>query len=92
MRLTSNLRNEGDFWFTLAQEADPPVRDRSEEYGATIKADAISMLEIRAALAIAREDNAGGSDADLVRYASRLLGFRRVGSDLQARLTEGLVE
>lgn len=89
-RLTPDLRNDGDFWFTSAQQANPPVRDRSDEYGATIKADAISMLEIRAALAIARSDNAGGSDADLVRSAARLLGFRRVGSDLQARLTEGL--
>jgi hypothetical protein len=84
------LRNDDDFWFTAAQQAAPPVRDRSEEYGATLKADAISMLEIRAALAIARGDNAGGVDADLVRCAARLLGFRRVGSDLQARLTQGL--
>jgi hypothetical protein len=89
-RLAPDLRNDGDFWFTAAQEAAPPVRDRSAEFGATIKADSISMLEIRAALAIARGDNAGGTDADLVRSAARLLGFRRVGSDLQARLTEGL--
>ncbi|MES1973743.1 MAG: DUF3320 domain-containing protein [Pseudomonadota bacterium] len=91
-RLTSDLCNEGDFWFTPAQQADAPVRDRSDEYGATIKADAISMLEIRAAIAIAREDNAGGGDADIIRYAARLLGFRRVGSDLQARLALGLAD
>jgi hypothetical protein len=89
-RLNPDLRGEDEFWFTAAQQASPPVRDRSAEYGATVKADAISMLEIRAALAVARGDNAGGADADLVRSAARLLGFRRVGSDLQARLTEGL--
>jgi hypothetical protein len=48
------------------------------------------MLEIAAALAIARDDNAGGDDADLIRTAARLLGFKRVGSDLQARITAGL--
>lgn len=91
-RSSPDLRNDGDFWFTHAQQATPPVRDRSKEFGATIKADSISMLEIRAALSIARGDNAGGADADLVRSAARLLGFRRVGSDLQARLAEGLEE
>lgn len=91
-RISPELRSDSDFWFTSAQQDAPPVRDRSEEYGATIKADAISMLEIRAALAIAREDNAGGADADLIRSAARMLGFRRVGSGLQARLAAGLTE
>jgi hypothetical protein len=92
LRIASDLRNDGDFWFTAAQEAAPPVRDRSAENGATIKADAISMMEIRAALTIARGDNAGGTDGDLVRSAARLLGFRRVGSDLQSRLADGLTD
>lgn len=89
-RIKPDLRREDDFWFTSAQQENPPVRDRSAEYGATLKADAISMLEIRAALALAREDNAGGADADLIRSAARLLGFRRVGAELQLRLSEGL--
>lgn len=89
-RISPELHSDSDFWFTSTQQDAPPVRDRSEEYGATIKADAISMLEIRAALAIAREDNAGGADTDLIRSAARMLGFRRVGSDLQARLAAGL--
>lgn len=87
---SSELLMEDDFWFTAAQQADPPVRDRSAESGATLKADAISLLEIRAALALARADNAGGTDADLIRAAARLLGYRRVGSDLNARLAAGL--
>jgi len=91
-RASPDLRSDeaNEFWFTAEQETSPPVRDRSEERGATIKADALSLLEIRAALAIARQDNAGGSEDDLVRSAAKLLGFRRVGSDLYARLSQGL--
>lgn len=89
-RAASHLHSDDDFWFVTEQRDSPPVRDRSAESGATLKADSISMLEIRAALAMARDDNAGGSDADLIRFAARLLGYRRVGSDLQARLARGL--
>lgn len=85
-----DLREQQGFWFTIEQFQKPPVRDRSAESGATLKASMISLLEIGAALAIAHEDNAGGSDEDLIRTAARMLGFRRVGSDLQARLMEGL--
>jgi hypothetical protein len=41
-------------------------------------------------LQIAREDNAGGDKAELIRTAARPLGFRRVGADLKARLVQGL--
>ncbi len=82
--------DDEDFWSTAAQALDPPVRDRSAEGGATNKADALSLMEIRAALRLAREDNPGGDNADLVRAAARLMGFRRVGPDLQARIAEGL--
>jgi len=84
------IRADGDFWFTEDQAKAPPVRDRSQEVGATLKAASISMLEIRQAIHIAREDNAGGADDDLVRSAARLLGFKRVGSDLGERIAEGL--
>ena len=88
----ANLRcDEGyEFWFTAQQAADPPIRDRSEEAGATLKASSLSLLEIRAAFNVAREDNAGGSDEELIRSAARMLGFRRVGSDLRERLGAGL--
>lgn len=78
------------FYCTKAQSKEPPVRDRSAESGATLKADSISLLEIRAALAIALDDNAGAEPDDLIRASARLLGFKRVGSDLRARITEGL--
>lgn len=86
----NGLMRDGDFWFTAEQAENPPVRDRSAEEGATLKASSISMLEIREALRIARDDNGGGEATDLVRTAARLLGFKRVGPDLQARIAEGL--
>ena len=86
------LLSDGTFWYTQAQANDTPVRDRSNETGATLKAASMSMLEVRAALRIARMDNAGGADAELVRSAARLLGFRRVGVELQERLAAGLVD
>lgn len=89
-RKADDLLGDGTFWFTRDQSERPPVRDRAGESGATIKASVISMLEIEAALRIARDDNAGGDGPDLVRTAARLLGFRRVGPDLQARLASGL--
>ena len=82
--------SNGAFWFTLDQAANPPVRDRSAESGATLKAASLSPLELRAAIQIAREDNAGGSDEELIRTAARLLGFRRVGPDLRVRIGLGL--
>jgi hypothetical protein len=39
---------------------------------------------------IAREDNPGGADAELIRAAARFLGFSRVGPDLHARVNQGL--
>ncbi len=86
----SDLLTDGTFWYTQTQADAPPVRDRSVETGATIKADSISLLEIKAAFKIARDDNAGGDDADLVRTVARLMGFKRVGPDLQARIAAGL--
>jgi hypothetical protein len=89
-RSADDLLSDGAFWFTRAQAEAPPVRDRSAEVGATSRAASISMLEIEAALRIARDDNAGGPDSELVRTAARLLGFKRVGGDLQARIAAGL--
>jgi restriction endonuclease-like protein/uncharacterized protein DUF3320 len=86
----ADLITDGAFWFTSGQAMTPPVRDRSAESGATLKASNISLLEIKAAMMMAREDNAAGSDGDLVRAAARLLGFQRVGPELQARIAEGL--
>ena len=78
------------FYLTDEQLNVPPVRDRSSASPPTITASVISILEIRAALAIAQDDNAGADDEDLIRAAARMLGYRRVGSDLKARISEAL--
>lgn len=78
------------FYMTDAQMKAPSVRDRSNETGATLKASSISLHEIEATLKIAQDDNAGAADDDLIRAAARLLGFKRVGSDLKARISEAL--
>ena len=82
---------DGKFWFTRAQQEHPPVRDRSEESGATLKAENLSLLEVREAVKISRDDNAGGDDEDLIRAVARMLGFKRVGPDLYSRISEGLL-
>ena len=86
-RRDATFVNQGEFWMTKEQAANPPLRDRSMESGATLKAASISPLEVQQALKLAREDNAGGSDEELIRGAARLLGFKRVGSDLRAKLS-----
>jgi hypothetical protein len=90
IRQNSELQDADGFYFTHRQAATPPVRDRALESGATLKASSISLLEIREALRLARDENAGGDAADLVRSAARLMGFRRVGPDLQARIQSAL--
>ena len=82
----SPLLQDGEFWFTKAQAEDTPVRDRSDETIPTTKPSNISNLEVLRCLKIAMEDNAGGSDQDIIRAAARLFGFKRVGSELQDRL------
>lgn len=91
-RQDGDLHCDGQFWFTRTQSEQPPVRDRSAEFGATIKAGHISNLEIDASLRLALDDNGGGAGPELVRTAARLLGFKRVGSDLQARIAARLEE
>lgn len=90
LRGRGDIEQDGNFWFTSAQRSNPPVRDRSLESGATLKAANISAVEAKAALRLAQDDNAGGSPEELVRAAARLLGFKRVGSDLGAMLMANL--
>jgi Protein of unknown function (DUF4011)/REase_MTES_1575/Protein of unknown function (DUF3320)/AAA domain len=82
----ANLMQDGDFWFTPLQAEDTPVRDRSLETIPTTKPSNISNLEVIQCLEIALQDNAGGSDQDIIRASAKLFGFKRVGPDLQTRL------
>jgi hypothetical protein len=89
-RKDPKLLTEGRFWFTREQGQAPIVRDRSQEEGSMLKAEHISLFEMQAALECARNENGGGTDAELIRAASRYLGFRRVGTDLQQRAQQAL--
>jgi very-short-patch-repair endonuclease len=82
----ASLLQDGEFWFTRSQAETTPVRDRSLETTPTTKPANISKLEIMQCLAIAFQDNAGGSDQDIIKAAARLFGFKRVGPDLQILL------
>jgi hypothetical protein len=88
----ATLLQDGEFWFTRLQAEDTPVRDRSLETIPTTKPSNISKLEVMQCLEIALQDNAGGSDQDIIRAAARLFGFKRVGSELQTRLETYLAE
>ena len=78
------IQAEEDFWYTEAQRVDPPVRDRSGESGSILKAAVLPPMEIRAAGELAERENGRMEPTDKVRAVGRLLGFQRVGPDLQA--------
>ena len=79
-----------DFWMTPGQQAAPPIRNRAAEAAPTTKAIYICPLEIRAAAAlIARESGSVATD-EMIRSVARLLGFQRLGSDLQAQIGNAL--
>lgn len=87
---SGSLISDDGFYLTEAQQQEPPIRDRSNESGATLKASSISLLEIRAALEVAVADNGGANEDDLIRATARLLGYKRVGADLKARIGAAL--
>jgi hypothetical protein len=88
--LSSDLLYEDDFWFTKSQREKPPIRSRELEFSGVLKAEYIAAIEIKAALRLGRDQNAGGSNEELVKTAAKLLGFKRVGPDLQNRISGSL--
>lgn len=82
-----SLRREGDFLATAAQAADPPVRDRSAETGTLLRAAYLPPSEILAAARLIRRESGEMAPGEMTRAVARLLGFRRVGPDLSARIT-----
>ncbi|MEO0828905.1 MAG: DUF3320 domain-containing protein, partial [Pseudomonadota bacterium] len=83
-----DVQSAGDFWHTAQQSAVPPVRDRSEQDGAILKADMLAPSEVIAAAKIIKEQSGEVAKDDLVRATARLLGFKRVGTELRARISE----
>jgi very-short-patch-repair endonuclease len=87
----SGLLVEHDgFWMTPAQAANPPVRDRSSAPLALQRADMLSPLEIRAAAKIAMYENGTLSNEEMATAITRLLGFKRTGSELKFAIENAL--
>ena len=84
------IQAEEDFWYTEDQSVDPPVRDRSNESGSIKKPAALPPMEIRAAGKLAEKENGRMEPQDKVRAVARLLGFQRIGPDLQAAIANAL--
>jgi hypothetical protein len=85
-QMTSTLHEDEGFWFTNDQRHTCPVRDRSKVAGSLQKADMLPRLEIRAAAMKAMKENGGIGRDDIAIAITRLLGFRRTGPDISARI------
>ena len=89
-RTQGRIRRDGEYWLTDAQDENPPVRDRSNESGTLVKASAIPPMEIRAAAALIEKESGQVDVEELVRAVARLMGFQRVGPDLQEAIRQCL--
>jgi hypothetical protein len=82
------LTRSASFLLTDEQAKNPPVRDRSAENGALLKAAYLPPMEIGAAARRIRSESGEMPPEDLTRAVARLLGFQRVGSDLAAVISD----
>jgi hypothetical protein len=78
------------FWMTPAQEAAPPVRSRLAEEAPTTRALHLCALEIRAAARLLVAECGAVAPEDMPGAVARLLGYRRLGSELRLRIVEAL--
>ena len=85
-----HIRHDGEFWFTAEQSKKPPVRDRSAVSGPLTRAEFLPPIEIRAAARMVIEHSGRTEMVELVRATAQLLGFKRVGSDLQETIRKTL--
>ena len=85
-----HLQFSGDFWFTVAQSKNVPVRDRSGESGPTLQAAALPPMEVRAAATMLKKECGQMDRPEMVREIGRLLGFKRIGVDLQRTINSAL--
>ena len=90
--LHSPIERSGDFFMTPAQAADPPVRDRSEVSAAVREPTHLPPVEILAAAEWVERENGVIRGPEKIRAVARLLGYKRTGGALKARITEVLAE
>jgi len=72
-----------DLWFTPEQRNAPIVRDRSAAPASLRKLDMIATSEIRAAIAIARQQNGSLRDDELARAVAGLLGLPKTSAEVR---------
>lgn len=87
LNLLSNspdLCQEADFWSTPERKHAPIVRDRSSAPASLQKLAMIASSEIRAAMALARQQNGGMSEDELPGAVASLLGLPKPTAGLRA--------
>ena len=87
---STSICRDGNFWLTDAQGKAPPVRDRSRQTGTLVKASVIPPIEIRAAAALIEKESGHVGIEEMIRAVAKLLGFQRVGPDLQVVIKRAL--
>ena len=90
--LDGAIEQSGNFFMTATQAADSPVRDRSAESAAVRFPAHLPPVEIRAAAEWVERENGVVRGQEQVRAVARLLGYKRTGRALKARITEVLEE
>ena len=90
LKSSFGLVEQDGFWMTPEQFEHPPVRDRSSAPVTLQRAEMLSPLEIRAAATIATQENGSLSEEEMAIAVSRLLGFKRTGSDLKVAILKAL--
>ncbi|MBK1617666.1 hypothetical protein CKO42_04205 [Lamprobacter modestohalophilus] len=89
-QMQDRMCRDEEFWFTAAQQNDPPVRDRSQESLPTNKAIYLSNLEIQAAAVIVKRENGRVDPEECIQAVARLLGFQRTGAELHEKIEQAL--
>ena len=78
------------FWLTREQSVQIPIRDRSAAGGGADKAAMLPPMEIVAAAELIERESGRVEQGDLIREVSRLLGFKRAGTDLKRVIGDAL--
>jgi len=74
---------DGEFWFTTAQKAAPPVRDRSDAPASLRKPGKLAPIEIEAATRIIKRRHSELDEDALPGAVAKLLGLQATKSDLR---------
>lgn len=80
------------FWLTREQSEQIPIRDRSAAGSGADKAAMLPPMEIVAAAELIERESGRVEQTDLIREVSRLLGFKRAGTDLRRVIGDALDE